>query len=225
MPRKIQVPTHSGWTVVWGLWRHTTTSRVVQGAKKILGKQRMLTPKVITKKVPQHAVNRLRSEGYKDGWQCQGSGWGNLNSQYTVDRLWSKSCEDRWHAQSHAGQENESWYTIDGYADGCPQDNSSIQWIDFSLKAMKTDGRADSCTGVKLSPKCMMHNNIGGHHWDNWLHAADRLWYEGCVDGQTPVRGLLLGYRDEPRRWAHGTVWMSLSPMSVYDHRLNGLMV
>ena len=50
-----------------------TTTKVMLGAKKILGMQRMAMPKVVTKRETQHAANRLRSEGYEDGWQRRGS--------------------------------------------------------------------------------------------------------------------------------------------------------
>ena len=156
VPDKIQVATHSGQTSVLGLWRHTATSRVVQGAKKILGRQRTASLKVVTKKVPQHAVNRLQSEGYKDRQQYWGSCWGNLKSRHTMDRLRSVGCEDIRHAKSRARHERESWYTTADYSDGCPQDNSSTQRIDFGLRVVKTDGNAESRAGVKISPKCMM---------------------------------------------------------------------
>ena len=42
-------------------------SKVVLGAKKILRRQRMATLKVITKRVSQHAVDKLKSESCEDG--------------------------------------------------------------------------------------------------------------------------------------------------------------
>ena len=42
------------------------------GHKRILRRQRMVTSKVVTKRVPQHATSRLRSEGCEDGWQHKG---------------------------------------------------------------------------------------------------------------------------------------------------------
>ena len=42
------------------------TSGVVLGAEKILGRQRTTPLKVVTKRVPQHAVDKLRSKGYED---------------------------------------------------------------------------------------------------------------------------------------------------------------
>ena len=80
-----------------------------------------------------------------------------------MDRLWYKGYEDIRHAESRARQEKESWYTTDGYADGCPQDTSSTQRTDFGLRAMKTNGKAESRFGVKMSPKCMTHGYTGEH--------------------------------------------------------------
>ena len=55
---------------------------------------------------------------------------------------------------------------MDGYVDGCPQDNSSTQWINFGLRAMKIDGNIETRAGAKMNPKCMMHGYTGGCHWD-----------------------------------------------------------
>ena len=41
--------------------------RVVLSVKKILRRQQMLKPRVVTKRVPQHGKDRLQSEGYEDG--------------------------------------------------------------------------------------------------------------------------------------------------------------
>ena len=69
VPSNIQVPTHSGQTIVWGLWRYTATPRVKHGTKKILGKQQMAAPKVVTKKVSHYTADRLRYEGCEDRQQ------------------------------------------------------------------------------------------------------------------------------------------------------------
>ena len=110
------------------------------GAKKILGKQRMVEPKVVTKKVTQHVADRPQSEGYKDGW----------------------------HAEGRAGQRKESWYTTDSYADGCPQDNSSTKRTDFGLSAMKTYGNAESRTRAKMSPSVWHTTTPVTPHLSNW---------------------------------------------------------
>ena len=57
---------------------------------------------------------------------------------------------------------------MDGYADGCPQDNSSTQRTDFDLKAVNMDGNTKSRARAKMSYVCM-HGYTGGHHWDKWL--------------------------------------------------------
>ena len=58
---------------------------------------------------------------------------------------------------------------MDGDADGCPQDNSNTQRIDFSLRIIKINSNAKSHAGAKMSPECMTHGYAGGHHWDKWL--------------------------------------------------------
>ena len=50
-----------------------------------------------------------------------------------------------------------------------PKDNSSTQWMDFSLRALNTEGSAGSLAGAKISPEYMMHGYAAGHHWDKWL--------------------------------------------------------
>ena len=52
-------------------------------------------PKVVTKKVPQQAADRLQSEGCDVSRQRSGLCYGNLKSWHTVNIIQSEGCEDR----------------------------------------------------------------------------------------------------------------------------------
>ena len=58
---------------------------------------------------------------------------------------------------------------MEGYANGCPQDNSSTQQIDFGLRAIKIDDSFKSRAGAKMSLECMTHGYASGYHLDKWL--------------------------------------------------------
>ena len=52
---------------------------------------------------------------------------------------------------------------MDEYTDGCPQDNSSTQQIEFDLRGVKIEDNAESHTGEKISSKCMTHDYTSEH--------------------------------------------------------------
>ena len=96
--------------------------------KEDLGRQRTIALRIITKKVSQHAVDRLQSE----------------------------DCEDGRHAESHARQEWGLDMQRTTILMVVPKVNST-QRTDFSLRAVKIDGSAGSRAGAKISPKCMTY--------------------------------------------------------------------
>ena len=55
-----------------------------------------------------------------------------------------------------------------------PKDNSSTQRTDFGLRAVKIDGRAGSHAGAKISPECMTHGYVNGHHCNKWLARSEQ---------------------------------------------------